>query len=122
MADKRTVFRIQIPSDATVLHQKIVELLTAQGYQQITYSRHNGTEIVWRWTDGSWMPMRYIKLDYQPGVLVISAWICYVFGNFTNSETSLEGFSGALPKGLTKNTVDDIARMAQAFMGTAPQQ
>lgn len=120
MADKRTIFRLAIPQNAAALHQSIVQLLASEGYEQITYTKQNTAEVVWCTGDGFFMPQRYIKLDYQPQELIVSAWICVNI--ITQREGPLEGIYGIVPKRATQKTVDKIARLAQSFMGTAPQQ
>lgn len=122
MADQRSIFRVAIPQDATALHQSIVQLLSSKGYEQTTYTKNNGPEIVWKWGDGFFTSLRYIKLDYQPQELIISAWFAANSGILLQTETSLEGKLGIIPKRGTKKVVDEIIRLAQASTSAAPQQ
>ncbi|MBQ1411972.1 MAG: hypothetical protein IIY93_02145 [Clostridia bacterium] len=123
MADKRTVVHLTIPQDPAAvqkLHEEIVKLLTSERYDQRMYDKQKVQEVVWNDGDGFVEPMRYIKLDYQPGELIVSAWICT--GMIFPKEHSLEGFYGIVPKRRTQATVNAIADLVQSFTQGAAQQ
>lgn len=52
--------------------------------------------------------MHFIKLDYQPNLLVVSGWICSGIGSLTMGEKDLSGFVAAVPKKSVQKTVDKI--------------
>lgn len=108
--NKRTSVNLPIPQDASALHQAIVNLLTSEGYSQFTYPKTG--ELVWKKGDGILTYMRFMKLDYQPGVLILSGWVAGGLGNFVGREYELSGFFAALPKKLAKSTFDNIQKLA----------
>lgn len=108
--DKRTTVDLPIPADAAALHQAIVNLLTSEGYKQYTYPRTG--EQVWKKGVGFLTAMRFMKLDYQQGMLILSGWVAGGFFDMIGREMPLEGVTAALPKKLAKNTFDNIQRLA----------
>lgn len=108
--DKRTTVNLPIPTDAAALHQAIVNLLTNDGYKQYTYPKTG--ELVWKKGTGFLTAMRFMKLDYQPSVLILSGWVAGGFFDMIGREMELQGAAAALPKKLAKTTFDNIQKLA----------
>lgn len=108
--NQRTSVNLPIPQDASALHQSIVNMLASEGYYQFTYPKTN--ELVWKKGDGLLTYMRFIKLDYQPGVLILSCWVASGIGNMVGREWPLEGFYGWAAKISLRNTFDNIQKLA----------
>jgi hypothetical protein len=115
----RTSVNVAIPQDASALHQEIVKLLTLDGYYQFTYPKTG--ELVWKKGDGILTAMRFVKLDYQPGVLILSCWIAGGIGNLIGREQPLEGVVGAVPKMSLRKTFENIQKLAAAACGNPAQ-
>lgn len=110
LEEKRTSVNLPIPADANALHQAIVNLLTSEGYQQYTYPKTG--ELVWKKGIGFLTAMRFMKLDYQPGVLILSGWVAGGFADLIGREMPLEGAVAAVPKKMAKTTFDNIQKLA----------
>lgn len=120
MANKRTVIQLPINQDPAMLHDGITKLLTADGYHETTYNKTGVNEIIWKKGTGFLTAMHFIKLDYQPGVLIVSGWIASGIDTLTFTEQPLEGFMAAIPKSSCKKTVDKIVQWVQVANGGAP--
>lgn len=105
----RTVVNLPINQDANQLHEGIKQILTANGYKEVTYKKN---EIVWKKGTGMLTAMRFIKLDYQGNMLCVSGWICSGIGSLTFGEHALKGFYGWAIKKLVKNDINQIAAVA----------
>ncbi len=103
----RTTINIPLNNqDPNQVHERIKAILTADGYREQTYKKN---EIVWRKGLGLLTAMHFIKLDYQPNMLVVSGWVP-LFGIFGVSfgEDQLSGVSAVIPKQSTQKTIDKI--------------
>lgn len=87
------------------LHERIKAILSSDGYKEKTYQKN---EIVWKKGTGMLTAMHFIKLDYQPNMLVVSGWISSGIGGLTFGEKDLSGFFAAIPKKSVQNTIDKI--------------
>lgn len=105
----RTCVNIPLNQDPVQLHERIKAILVGDGYSETTY---NKTEIVWKKGTGLLTAMHFIKLDYQPNLLVVSGWICSGIGALTFGEKDLSGLYAIAPKKSVQKTVDKIVAAA----------
>ena len=95
--------------DPAQLHERIKVILVGDGYHETTYNKN---EIVWKKGTGMLTAMHFIKLDYQPNMLIVSGWICSGIGGLTFGEKDLSGVYGAVPKRSVQNTIDKLVAAA----------
>lgn len=88
-----------------MLHERIKAILSGDGYKEKTYKKN---EIVWKKGTGLLTAMHFIKLDYQPNMLIVSGWICSGIGSLTFGEMDLSGVVAVVPKKSVQKTVDKI--------------
>lgn len=105
----RTAVNVPLNKDANQLHEQIKQILTADGYKEKKYKKG---EIVWKKGTGFLTAMHFIKLDYQPNMLVVSGWISSGIGGLTLGEQALTGVVGVIPKKSVQKTIDKIVSAA----------
>lgn len=91
----RTVVTIPYHCTLDEAQQKANVFLTGSGFKQTTIPTG---ELVWKKGTGMMTAMQFLKLDYAPNEITLSAWIQAGVGSLTGGEMPLTGVVGALPK------------------------
>ena len=111
----RTVVQVPIAGDPALINQSLEQLLTKEGYAVKPYSRKGIQETVWKKGTGFLTAMKFIRLDYQPNMLVISGWVAAGMGSASMEEMPLKGILAAAPKKSCLKTVEKVAQLAQSM-------
>ena len=111
----RYVNCIKVPVDPNTLTERITNYMTMEGFKLINY---NG-QMIWKkgsgWTTGP----QYLGILYGSDYVQIDAFIKYaLFPGVYIGEMGIDGFFGALPKGLLTKRV----RALEAFIFSLWQQ
>lgn len=117
----RTFVQVPIAGDPNAINTALSALLTQEGYSMTQYAEGSAPELVWKKGTGFATAMKFIKLMYQPNMLLINAWTSSGIGSLTIGEMSLTGGFGAIPKKSCMKTVEKVIQLAQSF-GAQPQQ
>lgn len=91
----RTVVTIPYHCTLDEAQQKASVFLTGSGFKQTTIPTG---ELVWKKGTGMMTAMQFLKLDYAPDEITLSAWIQAGVGSLTGGEMPLTGVVGAVPK------------------------
>ncbi len=111
----RTYVQVPVVADPNTLNTALSPLLSKEGYSLTSYTGAGVNEIVWKKGTGMASAMKYIKLEFRPNMLIISAWICPGMFSLTICELPLDGFYAAVPKKACMSTVQWLARTAQTI-------
>ena len=103
----RTNLEIHYTCTPEEARHKVEASMTIQGYQKTTYK--NGEEA---WTAGSgfFALPKFIKFDYAPGVLHVTAWVCNALGG---NELSIEKCPNFFAKRNLRNTLQKLMTLLQ---------
>ncbi len=104
----RSSFTIQYTCSFEEAQQKVETILKEKGFQLQTIKTG---EYAWKCGVGALTAMKFIKVEYAPNQIELSAWIQTGFAGFGGEELALTGFSGALPKRQLMNIIEEIKRM-----------
>lgn len=110
----RTFVQVPITGDPNAINNAVSQLLQQEGYSLTQYNETGLNETVWKKGTGMATSMKYIKLFYQPNMLVITGWTCDGIGSITVNEHPLKGIFGAVPKQSCMNTIKMVAQIAQS--------
>lgn len=110
----RTFVQVPITGDPNAINSAVAQLLQQEGYSLTQYNETGLNETVWKKGTGMATSMKYIKLFYQPNMLVITGWTCDGIGSITVNEHPLKGIFGAVPKQSCMNTIKMVAQIAQS--------
>lgn len=110
----RTFVQVPITGDPNAINNAVSQLLQQEGYSLTQYNETGLNETVWKKGTGMATSMKYIKLFYQPNMLVITGWTCDGIGSITVNEHPLKGIFGAVPKQSCMNTIKMVAQTAQS--------
>lgn len=110
----RTFVQVPITGDPNAINSAVAQLLQQEGYSLTQYNETGLNETVWKKGTGMATSMKYIKLFYQPNMLVITGWTCDGIGSITVNEHPLKGIFGAVPKQSCMNTIKMVAQTAQS--------
>ncbi|MCH5301129.1 MAG: hypothetical protein J1E56_07410 [Ruminococcus sp.] len=98
----QTSYNVQQVSDITSRY------LVSEGYKLVDY---NG-EQVWKKGNGWMTAPSYIKISYINNKVQIEAWIKFALLPFVFvGEMGLNGFFGAIPKGVLKSRVETVIQL-----------
>ena len=111
----RTMVQVPITGDPALIAKSVEELLAKEGYAVKPYDKAGPAETVWKKGTGFLTAMKFIKLDFQPNMLVIFGWTAAGLGSKITSEMPLEGIIGAAPKKSCLKTVVKAAKLAQSI-------
>ena len=110
----RTFVQVPITGDPNAIDSAVAQLLQQEGYALTQYNETGLNETVWKKGTGMATAMKFIKLLYQPNMLVISGWTCAGVGSVTVNEMPLKGIVGAVPKKSCMTTIKMVAQVAQS--------
>ena len=115
----RTFIQVPITGDPNAINNIAAQVLQQEGYFLSQYNETGLNETVWKKGTGMATAMKYIKLLFQPNMLIISGWTCAGVGSVTVNEMPLNGFVGAIPK---KSCMKSIEKVIAAIQSVPPQQ
>jgi hypothetical protein len=81
-------------------------ILVQNRFKRISY---NGEE-VWKKGTGLLTAMQYIKVEYGPGCIILSAWVQVGVGSVGGGEMDLKGVVAAVPKKSLMKVIEQIKR------------
>ena len=110
----RTFVQVPITGDPNAIDNAVAQLLRQEGYELTQYNETGLNETVWKKGTGMATAMKFIKLFYQPNILVISGWTSSGIGSITVNEMPLKGIVGAVPKKSCMNTIKMVVQLAQS--------
>ena len=110
----RTFVQAPITRDPHAIDNAVAQLLRQEGYELTQYNETGLNETVWKKGTGMATAMKFIKLFYQPNILVISGWTSSGIGSITVNEMPLKGIVGAVPKKSCMNTIKMVVQIAQS--------
>lgn len=110
----RTFVQVPITGDPNAIDNAVAQLLRQEGYELTQYNETGLNETVWKKGTGMATAMKFIKLFYQPNILVISGWTSSGIGSITVNEMPLKGIVGAVPKKSCMNTIKMVVQIAQS--------
>ena len=110
----RTFVQVPITGDPCAIDSAVAQLLRQEGYALTQYNETGLNETVWKKGTGMATAMKFIKLFYQPNILVISGWTSSGIGSITVNEMPLKGIVGAVPKKSCMNTIKMVVQIAQS--------
>ena len=125
-SQSRTFVQVPISVDPNLLNNALAALLSDKGYSQTVYKESGVQEVVWKKGTGMASAMKYIKLMYQPNMLIISGWLCPGMFSLTICEIPLKGGYAFIPKKSCMKIVEKLAQTAltinaQSQQNYAPQ-
>ncbi len=105
----RSSFTIPYRCSFHEAQQKVESILQSKGYhtQVIKSGEH-----VWKCGNGILTAMKFVKVEYAPDKILLSAWVQIGLGSLGGGEMDLTGVTGALPKKQLMKLVEEIK---QAF-------
>lgn len=101
----RSIFQLNYRKSIEETTKQIENFLIQSDFKKILY---NGIEEVWKKGTGLATAMQYIKVEFDEGVLTISAWVQTGIGNFGGKEMNLDGFTAVIPKKSLKKTIENL--------------
>ena len=110
----RTFVQVPITGDPNAIDNAGAQLLRQEGYELTQYNETGLNETVWKKGTGMATAMKFIKLFYQPNILIISGWTSSGIGSITVNEMPLKGIVGAVPKKSCMNTIKMVVQIAQS--------
>lgn len=110
----RTFVQVPITGDPNAIDNAVAQLLRQEGYELTQYNETGLNETVWKKGTGMATAMKFIKLFYQPNILIISGWTSSGIGSITVNEMPLKGIVGAVPKKSCMNTIKMVVQIAQS--------
>ena len=110
----RTFVQMPLYADPNAVNNALSAMLSGEGFSLTHYKESGRDELVWKKGTGMATSMKYIKLFYQPNMLVITGWTCDGIGSITVNEHPLKGIFGAVPKQSCMNTIKMVAQTAQS--------
>lgn len=101
----RTIVKVAYSCGFDAAQNKVTAILSSNGFAEKTI----GTgETVWKKGNGLMSAMKYVKVEYAPNEVVLSAWVQVGIGSIGGGEMDLTGVAGALPKKQLMNVLDEI--------------
>lgn len=105
----RSIVNVPFNGDVAAISQSIWQVLQSNGYAVAKYYEE---ENVWSKGDGLVLMKTFIKVEFPPNQIVISAWTSK--GLDGGKEGDLKGFTGIVFKKQCQKVVDNIAAMVKA--------
>ena len=122
----RTFVQMPLYADPNAVNNALSAMLSGEGFSLTHYKESGRDELVWKKGTGFATAMKFIKLEYQPNMLIISGWICPGMFTLTICEVSLKsGLYAAIPKKSCMKVVQKAIQVVQGFtppQNFAPQQ
>ena len=105
----RSTFTIPYQCSFEEAQKKVESILQGNGYHpQVNKTGEN----VWKNGVGMLTAMKFVKVEYGPGQIQLSAWVQVGIGSVGGGEMDLNGVVGAIPK---KQLLKLIEKIKQAF-------
>ena len=116
----RTFVQMPLYTDPNTVNNALSTMLSGEGFSLTHYKASGIDELVWKKGTGLATAMRFIKLEYQPNMLIISGWVCPGMFGLTIAEISLKsGIVAAVPR---KSCMKVVQKVIQVVQGFTPQQ
>lgn len=113
----RTFVQVPIYGDPNAVDAAVRACLANEGFHPTKYTEMGRDEVVWKKGTGLASAMKFMKLLYQPNLLVITAWISSGLGPVGLFDMSLDGGYAFVPK---KSCMKSVERVAQAAQSVPP--
>lgn len=101
----RTIVEIPIQVETTVAAQMIGQIMQSNGFH---FTDYRGAEQVWKKGVGVLTAMQYLRVDYSPQKVMLSAWIQPGLGKAGIGELDLSGVAAIVPKKALKKVVNQV--------------
>ena len=122
----RTVVQMPLYADPNAVNNALCAMLAGEGFFLTSYKESGREELVWKKGTGLATAMKFIKLEYQPNMILISGWLCPGMFGLTICEVSLKsGFYAAIPKKSCMKVIQKAIQVVQSFVppqNFVPQQ
>lgn len=104
----RTIVAYQYNGNVRQNQSRIEQFLYQSGFDPIQIQTG---EWVWKKGTGMMAAMQFLKIEYQPWQIVVSAWVSPGLGNATVSEMDLEGFFAIAAKKPLRNLLSTLGQV-----------
>ena len=101
----RSSFTIDYDCGFPQAQQKVEAILIRHRFQP---KKLKTGESVWKNGTGMASAMKFIKVEYSPKTIQLSAWIQMGIGSFGGGEMGLNGVLGAFPKKQLLSVIEEI--------------
>lgn len=101
----RTTMEVPCTCTPQEAEEKVSAILQKEKFHQVTLK---SGELVWKSGTGMLTAMKYVKAEYAPNLITLSAWVQMGVGSVGGGDMALTGFVGIIPKKQLLAVLDKI--------------
>lgn len=104
----RTVVAYRYNGNVRQNQMRIEQFLSQSGFDPVQLQTG---EWVWKKGTGMMAAMQFVKIEYQPWQVVVSAWVSPGLGSLTVTEMNLDGFAAIAAKKPLRNLLGTLGQV-----------